>query len=253
MDLPGLGTPCFRGNCPPPQPELQLLRGQLQLEPVGGAESAGNSAHFQHQGRPCWAAPSWVVAGGRCSVEARFVPGSGVWEPGVGKVAALGEPSEGRDMQSGRSPSKEGTGPTRRLLGMAWPRGGVMHGLDKKGLSVADRPIFAPNPDDSGSGGEAGSASHEDRGQNEATESTSPWGGRMLTRMPALGTLSEVRPGPRGRWGGQSAGGAGPEDQAEAGTQGHPKLDVRPRVGCRELPSVVAGGRGQSRGEGQPV
>lgn len=53
--------------------------------------------------------------------------------------------------------------------------------------------------------------------------------------------------------GGQSAGGAGPEAQAEAGTQGHPKLDVRPRVGGRELPWVVAGGWGQSRGEGQSV
>lgn len=80
----------------------------------------------------------------------------------------------GRDMQSGRSPSKEGTGPMRRLQGTAWPRGGVMRGLDKRGLSVADRPIFAPNPDDSGLGGEAGLAGHKDRGQNEATESTSP-------------------------------------------------------------------------------
>ena len=105
---------------------------------------------------------------------------------------------------------------------MAWPRGGVMCGLDKKGLSVADRPIFAPNPDDSGSGGEAGSANHEDRGQNEATESTSPWGGRMLTRMPALGTLSEVRPGPRGRWGASLLGAQGlrPRQRQESrGTQ----------------------------------
>ena len=110
-------------------------------------------------------------------------------------------------------------------------------GLDKMGLSVADWPIFAPNPDDSGSGGEAGLAGHEARGQNEATESTSPQGGRMPTWMPALGTLPEVRPRPRGRQGAGLLGARGlrPRQRQEL-RGGHPKLDMHLRVGCRELP-----------------
>lgn len=38
---PGFGTPCLRGNCPR-RLELRRLRGQLQLEWVGGAERAGD-------------------------------------------------------------------------------------------------------------------------------------------------------------------------------------------------------------------
>lgn len=173
-------------------------------------------------------------------MEAHFVPGLGVWEPGVGNVAALGEPSE-VDME------RQAEWP-RPLQGGDWaheeaPRDGVGHevgpmqGLDKMGLSVADWPIFAPNPDDSGSGGEAGLAGHEARGQNEATESTSPQGGRMPTWMPALGTLPEVRPRPRGRQGAGLLGARGlrPRQRQEL-RGGHPKLDMHLRVGCRELP-----------------
>ena len=87
---------------------------------------------------------------------------------------------------------EEGTG------GGAGHEAGPVRGLDKMGLSVVDWPIFAPNPDDSGSG-EAGLVGHEDRGQNEVTESTSLQGGTMLTRMPALGMLPAFRPGPRGK------------------------------------------------------
>lgn len=142
---------------------------------------------------------------------------------------------------------EEGTG------GGAGHEAGPVRGLDKMGLSVVDWPIFAPNPNDSGSG-EAGLVGHEDRGQNEVTESTSLQGGTMLTRMPALGMLPAFRPGPRGRRGAGLLGAQGLRPRKRQGLRGgRPKLDVRLSVGYRELSWAVAGGWGQPWGEGQAV
>ena len=99
---------------PPPQPELQLLRGQLQLEPVGGAESAGEFRTLSAQrppllGRTQLGGGGWAVLCGDplCTWVRRLGTRSG---EGASTGRALGS-CQGERCRVAAAPPRRGLGP----------------------------------------------------------------------------------------------------------------------------------------------